>query len=426
MFDNEEISDYRYLKAIRHRIDTLEFDKKLLLNSVYHCGSKVVGNDAFHSVALVANKKTARFYGNTSCKSPWCCPVCTARKMAKYASKMSAALDALKGTHNAAMITFTIPHLNYMTCEEVTEILYNTWKAFVVHGNKLRVGSKNDIFSKFMESTESSHRVRVTEYTWGKNGWHPHFHCLFWFPKKHWDEILSWEAELSDRWLTLAERYTNKQLLKRFSKEQAEVKKKNIADQVATMFKETARENKGVWISKENGKPIIQKSSMYLCGWGADKETTGNYKQKACAEGHYTWQQILAKAADENDEKFWRLFFEYAIATRKARHARVNFSVHSGLCKIIVEHQNSEGFKEILKKKNTELEDKVGKWQLVCWFTKKSWEGIYYNDLQEEILNFGLNGEIEKIDSLLAQYDLPKCIPKNEAPEVKLMWLEVA
>ena len=419
-----EISDYKKLKAIRAKLAD-RYEEKVALKTLLLCGSKVLAADHPCAVALVANNKTARFYGNTSCKSPWCCPVCTARQMSKYASKISAALDALKDTHNAAMITFTIPHTRDFSCEDVTEVLYDTWKAFTVHGNKVLKANPNDIFSNFMAATESKHRVRVTEYTYGQSGWHAHLHCLFWFPKKHWNEILDWEERLEKRWLEIAKRYLTRRLLSRYPETERQTVKAKVETRMNIMFSKLDEGCHGVWISKSEGKPIIQKSSNYLCGWGGDKELTGNVQEKATAEGHYSWQEILDKAVETGDDKWWNLYFEYAKATKKARHARVNFSVHSGLCKIIAEHINTEGYKSVLKKNATDLEDKIGKWRLVCWFSATTWRGIYENRLEADILNFGLNGEITKIDCLLAQYDLPKCIPKDEAA-VTLTWLEAA
>lgn len=422
-----EISDFKKLKAIRNKIADDTY-KKVVLKGLYYCGSKVLGGDAIHSVALVANNKTARFYGNTSCKSPWCCPVCTARQMSRYAGRIAAALDALKDTHHAAMITFTIPHTRDFNCHEATEILYNVWKAFTVHGNTVLATAKTDIFSNFMAATESKHRVRACEYTWGQSGWHPHFHCLFWFPKKHFDKIIDWEERLKERWLELCKRYTIRQLLSRYPETQRKTVKAQVVTRVNIMYSKLNEGSHAVYISKDSeGKPIVQKSSSYLCGWGGDKEITGNVNEKATAEGHYSWQEILTLAVDTDDDKWWNLYFEYAMTTRKVRHTRVHFSVHSGLCKIIAEHINCEGYKTVLKKNATSLEDKFGKWRLVCWFSAITWQGIYEKCLQPEIMKFGINGEINKIDELLERNDLPKSIPKDSAAgRVTLKWLEAA
>lgn len=426
MFGNE-ISDYKQLKEIRKRISN-DLRLKVALKNVLQCGVKVPVVNSFRGVALVANNTTAQFVGTTHCKSPWCCPVCTARKMAKYADKIGAGLDALKDSFNAAMITFTIPHTSGFTCEQATEILYNVWKAFTMHGNKRNGTNIHDIFSNCMEALESKHRVRVTEYTYGNAGWHPHMHCLFWVPKKNWDKLLDFEEALNERWLELCERYTIKQLLIGYPETQRKTVKAKVTTRVKIMFSKLNNVSKCVYISKKDNKPIVQNSSNYLCGWGGNREVTGNFNNKATAEGHYNWQQILQLAIDTGDDKWWQLYFEYALATKKARHARVNFSVQSGLCKIISDYQNTNGYKEILKKKNMQLESRHGKYKVVCWFSAPLWQNICERDLEIPILELAiLDNAYQKICDLLERRDLPKPVQKIEGGGGKLTaWIEAA
>lgn len=483
---DQEISDYRQLKAIRKKMETPEFGKeKFLLKSLYHCGKKVPVISGKAAVALVANKKQAKFMGVASCKSSWGCPICTARQMSKYAAKIAIALDALKERQlSAAMITFTIPHTRGFSCEQVTEILYKTWKAFTIHGNGKQASNKNDIFAKFMGSFESKHRVRVTEYTFGNAGWHPHMHCLFWFPSNRIQEILDWEERLNERWLELAKRYTIREILIGYPETQRKTVRAKVETRVNIMYSRmNTAESKGVYISKnENNLVIVQKSSDYLCGWGGNREITGNYKNKATAQGHYSWQQILANAikadalslqvsslekkedlysenlskqhteitdngpkmeesckrklnelkpaegsrknegsegaAEEPD--WWKLYFEYMRATRKQRHARVNFSVQSGLNAIIAAYKNTEGYKSVLKKNVTDQRETFGVWKTVCWFSKAQWQEICENDLEPVILSLAHEENAKKlIDRVLADYQiLPSS--ENQAEAAKL------
>ena len=296
----DEVKDYRQLKAIKAKMETPEFrSEKFFLKSIYNCGSKVPVIKGQAAVALVANKKQAKFMGVASCKSSWGCPVCTARQMSRYAAKIAVALDALKEhSLSAAMLTFTVPHTSGFTCEQSTEILYNSWKAFTIHGNTILKATPNDIFSKFMAEFGSKHRVRVAEYTWGKKGWHPHFHCLFWFPSNRLQEILEWEERLNQRWLELTKRYTIRQILIGYPETQRKTVRAQVEARINIMYeKMDTAGSKGVYISKDkNGLVIEQKSSDYLCGWGANREVTGNYQNKATNPGHYSWQQILANA----------------------------------------------------------------------------------------------------------------------------------
>lgn len=415
-----EVSDYKQLKKIRERIGS-DLKKKLLLKSLYHCGSKVPTINGKAAVAVVVNKKQAKFVGTSSCKSAWGCPVCTARQMAKYGAKIACAIDALKKQGlSAAMITFTVPHTSGFSCEQVTEIAYNVWKAFTVHGNGKQASNPNDIFAKFMATFNSKHRVRVTEYTFGKAGWHPHFHCMFWFPTEKIQEILDWEDKLCTRWLELCKRYTIRQFLIGYPETQRKTVKAKVEARVNIMYAKLNDVSRPVYISKADGKVIIQKSSDYICGWGGDKEVTGNYKEKATAEGHYTWQQILQLACDTGSDEWWNLYFEYMEATRKQRHARVNFSAHSGLSQIIAAYRQTEEFKILVKKNRTSQVETLGRWKTVCWFNSAQWNEICNKDLEPVILTLAMANDAEKlIAELLAKNHIPPPI-KNEAEAAKL------
>lgn len=442
-----EISDYRQLKCIRKKMETDEFRKeKYFLKSLYHCGAKVPAIHGQAAVAVVANDKTARIVGVASCKSPWGCPVCTAKQMAKYAAKIACAIDALKErSYSAAMLTFTIPHTSGFTCEQATEILYKTWKAFTVHGNGKQASNLHDVFAEFCRTFDSKHRVRVTEYTFGNAGWHPHFHCLFWFPSNRINEILEWEERLNNRWLELCKRYTIRELLIGYPETQRKTVRAKVETRVNIMYEKMDRRgSNGVYISKENNLVIVQKSSDYLCGWGGDLEVTGNVSGKATAPGHYTWQQILYNAIEQDKMKlnelnpaegsrkkevsvgrgtgsdWWKLYFEYMHATKKARHARVNFSVHSGLNAIIAEYKRGEKYKTVLKKNAMDRRKNFGVWRVVCWFSKAQWSEICNKDLDIRILELATaKNAKELIDRMLTDFQILPSL-ENQAEAAKL------
>ena len=416
-----EVSDYKQLKEVKKRL-ALNLEKKLILKSLYYCGSKVPVIRGQAAVALVANNKQAKFVGVSSCKSSWCCPVCTSRQMAKHGARIACAIEALKKQGLVpAMLTFTVPHTSGFTCEQVTEIAYKTWKAFTVHGNKPAGNYMNDVFANFCGSFNSKHRVRVTEYTFGNAGWHPHFHCLFWFPANRIQEILEWEGRLNERWLELCKRFTIRELLIGYPETQRKTVLAKVTTRVNIMYAKMDRcGSNGVYISKDKaGKVIVQKSSQYITGWSADKELTGNVKNKA-RENHYTWQQILELAIQTNDEKWWNLYFEYALATRKYRHARVNFSVQSGIGKIIENYKKTESYKTFSKKNATDRLKNLGRWKTVCWFTKLQWKLICLNDLEADLLQLALNeNALQQIINLLESHKIP--IPvQNAAQSVAL------
>lgn len=431
MFD--EISDYQLLKALRKYVSQHK-EHVPVMRSTYYCGSRVLktGGGYTPAVFVLANKQTAKIWGVTTCKNAWMCPVCSGRKMAQYASKIAMAIDALKARGQVAfMITFTVPHTSGMSCEETTEILHKTWQKFIQKGNKLHEQSytvnaenrykhgqtktrkfngkkQHDVFSAFCEEFNCVHRVRVGEFTYGKHGWHPHFHCLFWVDKARLQEVLKFQDEMRARWLTLAKRNTVAEWNRLFPD-----KKADNAKRADIMYERMDKESShGVYISvDERGKVIAQQSSQYICGWGADKEVTGNYRLKATHDGHMTPHQILQMYKDTNDDKWAELYMQYVYAVRAKRHPRIKWSARSGIEEIIAAWKQTHDCIEFLKKKHTDLVANVGNWRTVCWFSEKQWFEICLLDSQidlvSKILEYALNADGKKrITELLAEYDI--------------------
>ena len=416
----------RKLKAWLHKHPKMEQD----FRSLSYCGEKVlVGGDGSEpGVFVLSNGDDASLFGTTSCKSSWICPYCTAKRMAMFSIQIAMAIDALKVNHNqvAFMLTLTVPHTRGMTCEDTTEILYESWKDFMINApstddNKWFGWSDRDPMAAFCIHFHCHHRVRVGEYTHGEHGWHPHFHCLFWVDADKFNEVADWEEKLKNHWINIVRRRTlcrwDWQKLKSFSllpdnpsprgqyrKVARLVKSKELADEVKValdnnrtrleiMYRNLNVESQALFISKQDDGSIIeQKSSPYVCGWGADKELTGNYKMKASAEGHETPWQILERAVNNNDEKAFNLFMEYAYATRQFRHSRISFSIHSGIKQIIDDWSKNHSSTYTYKKKSTT-------WKVVVWFQKEQW----YNMLcTEEATGVGL------IESILFLATLPE------------------
>ena len=384
------IHDHRLLNKLRKYL--FAHPKYLVqLKSTAYCGSKIIRQPGMTpQVYLLKNNEDAKFYGMTSCKNSWFCPTCSVIQMSKYAANIAVALDALKQpkySQWAFMATATIPHTSGMSCEESTEILYNTWKAFIVRGNHnlKRSISKNwrasDPFATFCESFNCKHRVRIGEFTYGKHGWHPHFHCLFWVDSKNFDLVKGWKDTLNERWLQLAKRETLKFWNKKFP-----TKKVENATRVEIMYsKMDVAGSKGFYISTDkNGNVIRQESSMYVCGWGADKEVTGNIQNKATHEGHYTPMQLLEQADETNN--FMELYIEYALATKRKKHKRINWSARSGIHKIIAQWRITHVYQEVLKKKATAIQENKGLWEVIYTFNEQQWSLLCWLNTQNQIL----------------------------------------
>lgn len=433
----EEIADTRLQHFLRMQFEHLDPYWKNKFRTIRLCGSRVVmqkGNSPL--VYVLANDETAKFLGTATCKNPWICPICSAKSMAKHAADIACAIEALKAQGQVAfMLTLTIPHSSGMSCEETTNILFKTWADFTVHGNKnLHVGNYvkrdgkkvlvrsekklKDPFASFCEEFNCKFRVRVGEYTWGEHGWHPHFHCLFWVDQKKIQSVKDWQNLLCARWLQLAKRST----IRYWQKLYPDKPKSQIQTRADIMYQNLNEGSIAAYISTDkNGKVIVQQSSMYICGWGADRELTSNVKNKASKEGHLTPHQMLEKAS-HGDEKMWQLFLEYAKATKTNNfRRRVQFS--KKLKDIINQYKQTQQYIETLKKKAIEDAKNRGQWRMVCWFNQQQWRDIC---LAEKILNEPIRYMILQLatlkdkpreaieDFLLNNYDID--ISKTQKP----------
>lgn len=386
--------DHRLLHYLQNHIRQLPLADQYILRSTLYCGSKVARLPQLHEgVFLLSNGEDSRLFGLNTCKNAWYCPTCSMKIMSKYAANIACLIDAMEEKNQwAFMLTLTVPHTILMSCEEVLKILYDTWKAFIARGNKNQTvswrGNKEkkykhgqekvrkfgksktrDVFASFCEQFNCVHRVRVGEFTCGKNGWHPHFHCLFFVDADKFKQVKDWQKIFEDRWTELVKR----NILKVWNKRYPNNEKNNKARMELMYERADTTTSKSAFISVDkDGEVIRQRSSNYICGWGADRELTGNVKNKASAPGHMTPYQLLEKAANTGEERYWNWYLEYMLAIRKYANRRVNFS--KGAKQIIAKWKQTQKYVEYMKKKR--IQENRRKWELVCWFTSQQWSKI--------------------------------------------------
>lgn len=389
-YDN--IKDYRLQKALKKSI--AQSGKSFALRTLEQCCSRSA--NPVNGVAILSNSSHTRIYGARMCKNSWACPICSAVQASKIAARLAAGLDALKETHNAIMITFTIFHSKNDSCKQAFDLLFETWVAFTA--NRHRYSG----YGKFLSDLNIVHHARCSEVTYSENGWHPHFHCLFWVPKENFNKVLAYENMLVEAWRTSQER----------------VMKRIYGYTKYNAFYESERlhpSQRGVFISKSEGNPIIMKSSDYLCGWGADSEATGNYRKEATCKTSRSMYQLLTDGAN-GDKTAMDLYLEFAEYVIKHKRRRWDLG-RSGLKAIIGNYINSEGYREVMKKKRIQYLDEKGAWHLVAWFSSEQWSKICWTD---NTLNFSLVTLIlcmskypnahELICEILQLHRIPPCL----------------
>lgn len=435
---SQNVSDYRSLFIWKKYLRQCSDGVKKLLRGMLHCGDTAVPvHNAVFVVQTVNEDKsvTSDYKHVLRCHSPWSCPYCAARVMTERAHQIAAAIEALDKIYHqsATMITFTIPHTKNMTCADTFEILKATWRRFTHAGtNKsLKTHTHKDgsiytytstrgVYCKMRSELGSVHNVRVYEFTYGENSWHPHIHALYWFPEENFDKVVDYEDEMAKHWFACA----REQSLKYWSRKWND--KEKAAAYVDSLFSYDGKPNSrgyyGLTISKtSDGKPRKIESSYYVSGWTGDKELT-NMRTKKAHTGHYSVFQLLeeAKAAKTWEEActWLSLYTEYAYATKGAR--RVFFSARTGIHEIIKQWRDREK-ETIIKKKDTHPTRKV-----VFWFTNEEWftiscfEIIYKIDVRSTILEKArLPDATKQIENALKSFGLNiKAKPRHRFQDV--------
>ena len=391
------LQDYLYRTGLRRNFISLSL-----------CGRGVIpvkGEKSAIYVLKTEDSKDATFFGHTTCKNSWACPVCSVKRMHRHSIRIAAAIDALHKTGQVPiMVTFTVMHNRFMSCKETTDILYAAWKLFIHRGNK-KTAHRNDIYSSFREDCGSTHQVRVAEVTYGPHGWHPHFHVLFWVNQYCVNTASKYETKLRRRWDDCVKQAT----LKIWKIVRPELSSEAALRKFCKLMRHANPESKSLYLSRTpSGGVLIQQSSNYVCGWTADKELTGSGFKKARA-GHYTPIQILEIAyklpAGRQRDQWLSLYAEFIKAvTGSSFHARINYSSHSGITGIINDALKYGGDTYCKETKKT--------WCVVCTLTPSQWEKITYLNscsvpIKQHILELAvLPNPKDLINFYLSLYDI--------------------
>jgi len=360
------ILDYAAQHRLRNMIYELNAEERKQLKNIHMCGVGVRADSEV--VYVLSNGHEAKIHGTVRCKNTFACPVCASIEMEKYRARIQSAIECLHKDYFGFMVSFAIPHFNFMSCREVMDILYDTFSYF---RRKSYKRSHGHVYRDFNQVVPVKHHVRVCEQTHGKHGWHHHFHCIFWIPRGLQDEAVKWEQRLNDFWLKIARSRTLKYW-------QAHKLHQNILeidgsyDKVLDRLFKEKEHHQGVVFSKDDDGNLLEADSAdYISGWGADRELTGNYHKEASHEGHRTPYQILDDAA--HDKKSAELYLEFCLAvTKKPVHHRVDFS-QTGICKMVEEWQKVHGKEsKNIQKKRTDTGTPT-RWQIVAYFSKENW-----------------------------------------------------
>lgn len=367
----ESYQDYSLHFKLRQMIYSSKYNYPL--RTLANCGCTT---DISNGVHVLSNGEQVKILGTRFCNNSWGCPACTARKMAKFSSRVSCAIDALAQQKKVAvMVTYTVFHTKKHSLDQVLELLTRCWNSMNKNAywkRKKKDGTyytKGGTYSNFLSEFSIKHTIRATEITYGEHGWHPHLHVLYFIDKEKLTAFKDWEDELTKEWRKLEDKFASQI----FTEKSFQVRK------MLSERHDKKSTHHGVYISKDDNNETLQiKSGDYICGWGGNNELTGgNNNLKIANEGHFTLMQMMYKAVTENDQDLFEQYCKAMMTLLKRRTHKIDFS-RTGLNAIIEQYKNTEGYKEFLKKKRTnELARRnIKPYSVICWFTKQQWLNI--------------------------------------------------
>jgi hypothetical protein len=166
------------------------------------CVAKITGNRRVEGcgryasaggggVSLLRGEHGAHFSGLQTCGSVWLCPVCAAKIRTRRAQEVkTAALNHIKSGKGLYTQLLTLPHAEFDDLKVLWDTLRSAWRSAT--GGRAWQAEK--------ERYGIMGQIRAAELTYGKNGFHPHLHIL-WFCDRQVDqeELESWGRAFFER-----------------------------------------------------------------------------------------------------------------------------------------------------------------------------------------------------------------------------------
>lgn len=293
------------------------------------------------------------FYCNLfTCGSVWACPICASKIQERRREEISQALEwAQENNLMAVMVTLTFPHYEFQTVDDL----------LVRQSAALKYLRSGKSFQNFKEKVGMKGFIRSLEVTYGRNGWHPHTHEL-WFIDPSIDKE-GFEAYINNRW----EKACDKQgLIPRG-------KLKAFRAQAVNYH----------WNAKDSDYLAKQDSKKNF--WGADREMAlSSYKRS-----HKTIHPFeLVQFVEMGYEKAGDKFLEYI----KAMKGKAQLYWSQGLKDLV----------ELEDLSDEELNDKQEDQAIdVAEFDMWGWNGILEMKARAKILNLAEEGGRDAIDKWL-------------------------
>lgn len=303
------------------------------------------------------------FFGNIStCGSVWTCPVCSTKICERRSHELRIAFNQAQAMNlQISLWTFTAPHNASDRIEKLLPMISDSLQSFF----------RGKSFTGFKNRFGFIGRIRSTEIRYGVNGWHPHFHLIF-FSKKSLLDQKDWALK---RWQSMC----LKSGLSCPNEYGLDIRDGSKAGEYINKF-------------SPNGEIINTKDGQKV-GWDLADEATKGMK-KGSKGGTLSPWGILQLSGDHSDikqrKKYQRLFLAYARAFHGKRQ------LHWGTLK---------KFFDIEDKSDSDLvEQQDENAKLLGHITKSEWQQILKRDERSAVLTISENGGKQSLIDYLHQF----------------------
>jgi hypothetical protein len=132
--------------------------------------------------------RRAKYRNVIRCANVWQCPVCANHITSHRRDELQTVISTLDACI-PVMISFTVSHHSHDRLDTLIEILAEAWRGMTTC----------KCFTAYRKDNTTRGHVRSVEVTWGKaNGWHPHYHALFFLQEPN--RIAGFYADIRTLW----------------------------------------------------------------------------------------------------------------------------------------------------------------------------------------------------------------------------------
>jgi len=314
-----------------------------------------------------ADTKRANYRGLVICGSVWDCPVCSATITEFRRRELSKAMENY--SDRAVLVTLTLSHHKEQRLKPLIGSLKGAYQ----------MAFSGRWFETFKEKWSLSGTIKATEVTYGKNGWHPHYHILMFIDANVSIEQVESEfaQEIRTRWLYC------------LSKHDAYASMSHGVD-VRGVYADIAE-----YVAKYAYEPADE------LGWNVVSELTKSPSKTASGHGKTPFQLLIAYR--DGDNRAADLFLEYSSAFYRSHQLEWS----KGLKKLMGLDETDDIPDEIIAEQLPEDS------RLLCRLDRDQWKAVLKANLRAELLDVASKGDVEVLWEWLTSIGVKMSLGEN-------------